>query len=254
MPKRLKYLSSPLRDAAIKVKWAEKEIQEADLLIHNFIFNKPYAFFKEMNSEKSQETMKIIFTQDIPDEAIEHISSSIHHLRSALDAMAWAVANRSGAPEEPKSVNFPISENREKFFKPENQKKIAKFGDDWLAFIIFLKPYPGGDDLLCALHTINNMDKHRGFHYITKAGGKNIAVRGIKLGDQVTFLGGIGSPLRNETPIISFPPGNNPKIDLQLQISFNDIEIFANENIITSLKRFNHLVVKILEMANTKIF
>ena len=82
----------------------------------------------------------------------------INSIRTSLDLLASALAARNGYPGS-KTIYFPICKSGAHFRKAK--AKITELSPDDLAIIESLRPYRGGDDLLYALHELDNTRKHR---------------------------------------------------------------------------------------------
>lgn len=103
---------------------------------------------------------------------LQHSTSTcLHHLRSILDNLAFALARLEKDPvARPKEVSFPIFEDRKKF---RQSKNWAQLPSEAIALMEQLQPYNragrvvGGisegeaaDDHLLFLRDLNNGDKH----------------------------------------------------------------------------------------------
>lgn len=93
-----------------------------------------------------------------------------HNLRSALDNLAFSLARlRVDPPAQPKSIYFPISDDRAEFARNGN-RYLQQLPEDVAILIEKIQPYnrdlPGEpklseSDPLILLQRVNNMDKHR---------------------------------------------------------------------------------------------
>lgn len=251
--------ADPLADAQKSVKWANKDIRKVDVAVHNFAFSKPYRIVREINANRTQEIAKLRFVSDIPDEVTEKTKTALQHLRSALDYLAWQVANRGGAPANPKDVAFTICDTRKLFEDPSTQGKIQKIGGaDWLTFLNGLKPYPGGNDLLYALNVANNTDKHRVLRRFALRAGGSLAVKNIPVQiTSMTILGGIDHALEDGMGIVAYPvvPGEQqPEVEMTANIAFGEIEAVKGQPIVVALRQFSRVVEDIIELGRRTFF
>jgi hypothetical protein len=99
------------------------------------------------------------------------IGECVHNLRSALDQLAWQLAIVAGNDPPPKTTEFPIFLDREKFHalgkngKPTRASglfKMRSLDPDSQALIENMQPYHAGDSHpLWVLHELSKTDKHR---------------------------------------------------------------------------------------------
>src|SRR5579883_1185602 len=150
----------PLAIPLLKIERANKHIRDADKAIKRFRRDKPDSLFVDFDAQSGNELVKL-HLKPIPDDIGDSASCAIHNIRSALDALAWAAAHRNGPPANPRSVDFTIVGGAEDLKSARIRRKIEAIGADWAGFIEGVKPYPGGDDLLCALNAADIEDKHR---------------------------------------------------------------------------------------------
>lgn len=92
------------------------------------------------------------------------VGEALHHLRAAMDGLAWDIAHMNGAvPADPRRVEFPVCP------APSAWSRACKFGT-WLADIPAdlrarveaLQPFNQPDGFLAQAHSMNIADKHRG--------------------------------------------------------------------------------------------
>ncbi len=100
------------------------------------------------------------------------VSETLHHLRSALDNLAYALAH-SHTPqlnsEQRGYVAFPITQTRKDWEADKIQRKIKSMAKDVRARILALQPLHAADVAahpLTVLHGLQNKDKHRGVHLV----------------------------------------------------------------------------------------
>jgi hypothetical protein len=89
------------------------------------------------------------------------IGDAIHNLRAALDHATYEMITLAGTVPS-KWVRFPFRDTKDELKAALNGSDI-RIGGAWFVDLIVdnIKPYKGGDDLLCALHELDIVDKHR---------------------------------------------------------------------------------------------
>lgn len=92
------------------------------------------------------------------------VGDAVHNLRSALDNLAWTLANLSGPPPNPKAIQFPVSEKAAGWRKARRDLETlpAAALDRMEAaqpFVFDCKE----DSFLWHLHQLDIADKHRGY-------------------------------------------------------------------------------------------
>jgi len=252
-----KIVPDPLDDAAKKLKWAKKQIKNADVLVHNYCQARPWTIQLDRQSEPGKKVARLRFKDEVPEDAIEAVHVAIGWMRSALDSLAWAVACRYGPPLDPRIVKFPIFESRETFESVAEQRKIRELGADWQAFIGVLKPYPGANDPLVALAKLNNADKHRRLSRVSavNAGGGFDAgqITSGQLSFDVTFL--VGALDDGQMVVTVGEQDPDPKIDFSLKIAFAEAGKVADKRpAIEVLRQFARTVDDVIERGRRKLF
>src|SRR5262249_11208554 len=88
------------------------------------------------------------------------IGDAVHNLRSALDHLTWDVVSPC-KPPRPGDVQFPFCRKADAFEAALTHRQINLAGQETVEKFRALKPYPGGDDALYALHRLDIADKHQ---------------------------------------------------------------------------------------------
>ena len=231
----------PLEAVKLKIKRAHKDIRDVDVGVHNHCFGKPYVFVPKADPDGAHEFLEIRYTLDLPDDIAADTTNAIHNLRVALDNLAWAVANRSGSPANPKAVKFPIYESRKALKAPVRKPEIAKFGPDWKEFIEKLKPYPGGNDFLCTLHGLDITDKHKDFIPVGGlTGGDGMSIQNLStdIPGEIRFDAfGLNCELDDGAKIMTYPIGHKPEIEIAFDVAFRNVEIFKGQPVVSALEQ-----------------
>jgi len=151
-------LSVDFSDAKLKVQRANSHIADLEAKVAKFFSRYPYAVRQELNFETEGFGFYVKQHRAIPRELALIVGDAIHNLRTALDYLVSAVAAARG-----KTINdthFPFvraSDDLEERLK----KDVRKAGPVVMQIVRDLKPYPGGDETLRAIHNLDLIDKHR---------------------------------------------------------------------------------------------
>ncbi len=245
-----------LDDARVKLRRANKHIKTASVLIHNYVFSKPYEIVIEHDAAAKKKTARFWSRSRIPDEADEAVESVVQNLRSALDYIAHAAVLKRGPPPVPfEKIAFPIFKNRAAFTDPGTQGYIRKIGGvEWLNFLAAQKPYGGGDDVLFALNAANNVEKHRHLARIggTAGGGGRFKAFGPHIRFNVGML--IGS-LDDGMELVSVnDTASDPEVKLAVFIALRGAPGFERTPAEKALLTFYHRVEAVLTDARRAFF
>jgi hypothetical protein len=170
---------SPLVECFAKVEWAETEIDKLAGLIAKLFFVPsvtnlppkprfpgdhivfpgmyPTGFHKVASHIDANgiEVWRYV-VPDIPTDFNVTVGAILHSLRTPLDQMLSTIAVEAG--DTPRQVAFPFGRTCDEFkLALSKQKKLPA---DARKLIETVKPWKGGNNLLYALHVLNNSDKH----------------------------------------------------------------------------------------------
>lgn len=98
-------------------------------------------------------------TKEIPEEILTLVGDAVHNIRSALDHLVCALARLNGT-NNVNDIHFPFNKIANEF-PARHAKETKKLRSRDADLIAALKPYPGGNDLLYAVHEVDISDKHR---------------------------------------------------------------------------------------------
>jgi hypothetical protein len=148
-----------LLDAKACIAWAISDLPILKERYEAWARDKPYAVVRDFDSEPGKQLIRLRDVKPIPLTLNAEVGAILHSIRSSLDLLAVALAERNGAVE-PKDVYFPIFDSAAAFADGA-VKKIKRLSDTDRSAIENLKPYKGGNDLLFALHDLDRTRKHR---------------------------------------------------------------------------------------------
>jgi hypothetical protein len=101
--------------------------------------------------------------QDPPiPEAINLIlGDAIHNLRSALDHCVWSMVGDLADEKVRGKIQFPFVAEESRLVRSINDRSLELAGEKVVAEIHRCEPYPGGNELLYGLYTLDVADKHK---------------------------------------------------------------------------------------------
>jgi hypothetical protein len=95
----------------------------------------------------------------VPEELGGVIGDVLHNARATLDLIIWqAVLANGGTPGKP--TCFPMAKDASSYQKTRTAA-LAGASADVFTLVDGLQPYPGGNDTLWRLHSLDILDKHR---------------------------------------------------------------------------------------------
>jgi hypothetical protein len=144
----------------IKLERAKRHYAELETALASFFATTPY----KISTRRNDERKPVYYLSEVTDVPVEFsliIGDVIQNLRSALDHLAYDlwVREANGQGREGR-IYFPIEKDQASYNR-NKADKTRGISQQSLAIIDTLSPYPGGNDVLWRIHTLNNRDKHR---------------------------------------------------------------------------------------------
>lgn len=139
-----------------KLERARRFIAELGLECQAYLDGNNAKAFIDPSQNPPQITMECNGVGEMPGAIV---GDAVHNIRSSLDLMASELARIRD--KNPNDVYFPFAASEDDLLA--NKKFVTfkkKAGDDCAELLLSLKPYRGGNDLLRALHELDNQDKH----------------------------------------------------------------------------------------------
>jgi hypothetical protein len=251
-----------LTSARAKLDWANAQIAVLDVEILAFLDREPYRvrekakphFQRVPNAaqldlfEKGR-FFEIFLTEDIPASVKASVGMIIQAQRDSLDHLAHALAKKNGAVE-PTDVYFTISDSESGFADPRAQRKLRRLSESDRNIIKTLKPYKGGNDLLYALHWLNNKSKHRDLCALATA-PKSFGLRGGD--DAPTYIRRIlllprGNTLCPNEQIVCVDATGDLNLYLSATIAFREIGHAQDQPTVEMLREFSRLTASIIDL------
>lgn len=156
-----------LRGAFAKLARADEHVECLVSLIQDWIDKKPYSTPAEDNTQKTERTWYIEFTE-VPDYLYwgTILGDATHNFRSCLDHIAWQAAG--GDDSAPSRTEFPIFWDEQLFMREGLNKIKGIEGTSYRTFIEEAQPWKNSNgykaDGLWRLHELNRIDKHQVVH------------------------------------------------------------------------------------------
>lgn len=143
-----------------KLERAKRHFVELETALASFFAMTPY----KISTCRNDEGRLVYYLSDVADVPVELsliTGDVIQNLRSALDHLAYDLwVNEASGRGRGDKIYFPIDKDEASY----NRNKAGKtqgISAQSLAVIDSLHPYPGANDALWRIHTLNNRDKHR---------------------------------------------------------------------------------------------
>lgn len=142
-----------------KIKRAKHHIEELTRNIDGYLSEHPFELIVRNDPSTEQRNYFIITKRVIPENFSLMIGDAVHNLRTALDVLIFSMICHSS--KRPETIQFPFSKGADSLKNVILSRQIKAAGDRVVKAIIDIRPYPGGDDLLFGLHSLDIIDKHR---------------------------------------------------------------------------------------------
>jgi hypothetical protein len=160
----------PLDGPRLKLRRAEKHLNDVKTTIDTFINNKPYTFVVEANPEPPNYVIIARMKQPAPDDELSvTIGDFAHNARSALDLLVYQLSELPPDDRGRFSLQFPIFDTPEGY-RDNVKRYLAMVAPEHTAIIEEFQPYKRVDgfdkDALGMLRDINDTDKHRIIHTV----------------------------------------------------------------------------------------
>lgn len=143
----------------LKLERAKHHINELSGQINSYLSDNPFEFVIRDDPKANQRTYFVKTKKPIPNSFPLLIGDAVHNLRTALDILIFNMAGEK--TPKPDAVQFPFCKDAVSLERTIEKRQIKFAGENVVNAIHALKPYPGGDELLCGLHSLDISDKHR---------------------------------------------------------------------------------------------
>lgn len=250
--------SRSLDGPRLKIERANAHISEVRERVVKFLAANPCEMFKDVGPGDAEECFKVRATGETPGEIAVICGEIIYGLRSALDQLACALATQNGHSDV-RGTYFPFAGSKEEFEAPVNRKKTSKLSTAAVSLIDSLQPYKGGNDLLWALNTLGNTDKHQMLIPMAAANlGARLQLAGRPLGTmEHTFkVPKSWQVLDPNATIFIYPAGMqlSGEITVLTDISFRGVAAVAGQPVVTVLEQLASLTEGTIHIFQERFF
>jgi len=160
--------------ANLKIERAAKHVAELSELFRK---HRPFTFTLERNIQTGEASVGPKKNEAVIDAAAVIIGEAVFNLRSALDHAYWEIVSPLVSEEERRAIQFPFVGKKKNRKGGIKQRMAHKVSCGFVRALYRLRPYheAGGNELLCLIDKLCNIDKHRlliptgNYHQITPA-------------------------------------------------------------------------------------
>lgn len=148
------------QSGSLLVARAGKHIDEFDAVEQDFIKDKPYLLFNEIDPQSGATILKAKVTKPFPPELSAIAFDIVNCLRSALDHVVYDASIKIGGKPKPKSTKFPIG-NKHRTAAEDLRKHKAEVPGNLWPYLLGFEPHPGGVNLISELNDLRNGNIHK---------------------------------------------------------------------------------------------
>lgn len=241
-----------------KLNWANAQINVLDAEIRLFIDRKPYSIREKAKPKLQRDGnaaqrdllskgrfFEIVLTEEVTPEIKTSAGMILQAIRDSLDHLVYALAKKHGATETT-DISFVIANSKKNFLGPRARKQLRKISDDDRKVIAALKPYKGGNDLLHALHWLNNKSHHREMIVLATGADRFGMDGGPGHVRRMMFLPP-GNTFCPDEPIICIDADPNVDFSLTATVAFREIVETPGQSVIGTLREFSRLADSIVK-------
>jgi hypothetical protein len=230
-------------DAQAAVDWAVSQLPALESRFSDWI-NDSCALVVEPHPEMGKNLIKLSLKERLPPTFNAEVGAITNSIRSSLDVICKVVARRYSVLGHIK-VYFPIAPTAADWAARTNFKGsefIKALPADASQIFESLKPYPGGNDTLIALHELDNLRKH----------SRLIDVR-IDPVAVVVSTPSVEFPTRwvfeNDAVIAWMALGEEKgQLEAPLQIVFDEATLFPNHPVVPTLSDLARFAESIINL------
>ena len=261
-------MSARLVGVRAKIERAKHHINDLEGQIVAFRGSNPYALRCDYNSQTGERVFRAVVRAEIPFDFAVIAGEAAHHLRSALDHLAWQLVEANGGTPD-RITCFPLDK-----LPPRNEVRFTKKVQGMSAAAVDLvrskQPFQAGLEVLWALHEVDIFDKHRlllvaaygirqlGFSYRNPILDQNPALREIVEQLRANVPPPVVSPTERflmshngaEVARLAWPGGPEPQVgeelDLSYEVAFAQPEVVEGRPILLVLRQFCRAVENVV--------
>lgn len=160
---------STLEESKLRIDWAREKLEYLEFARDRVWKDALHVIAQQ--ADPNPRDVYFLFRDNLRNEAIRCVSEFVHHARSALDYVVYALARRDSGknfrPEKDRT-QFPINESPEEF-AGKGKGMLKHLTPEHITMIEQFQPYKGFY-ALPLLNRLSNVDKHREFVSVTFIG------------------------------------------------------------------------------------
>jgi hypothetical protein len=241
-----------LLPAQASVNWAISQFEILDDRIKTWRESRPYVAFTYKDPETGNESWRVKEQEPLPLIVNAEVGAIINSLRSSLDILVNALAERHG-DIDPKDVRFPFSDTPDAFFvgKHSGRKAVKRLSAADQAAIEKLQPYHGGhlNNLLWTLHNMDIVRKHR---RLVKAESWTPGVSVYRAGHRPDIDAMMGRQPPPEGYILARNPVDpNYNVEVRIAVTLPEAGPLSRETIIEALREFANASQTVINLFDT---
>jgi hypothetical protein len=240
---------SDLLPAQASVDWAVAQFPAFQARLDVWLRDNIHVVVKELETDTPNNVILAVEKEPLPLAFNVEAGAYINAIRSSLDILAATLARRHCEAFVDEAY-FPVAASAQHFsdrhFK--GSKFVNALPEAERRHIEELKPYKGGNDLLCALHHLDIVRKH------VRLLGAEIhpelmRVMGFGLRDKFTPVSTGWMRSGDDETVIGLLAKGTPKPDIQLamRVSLNETQYLEHWPLIEALKMFADLATHIIK-------
>jgi hypothetical protein len=236
-----------LLDARAAIDWAISDLPILEEKIIAWRNANPFRLRADLDSQSGKKIIRLYDVKPIPAIITAEAGVIIHAIRSSLDLLTVALAERNGHGS-PTDTYFPIwddSYSLDDLLDPAT-KKIKRLSAADQATIKNLQPYEGGNYRLVALHKLDSTRKHR--HLLSVVNAPCAIIMPLTGVEFTPVWEGF-----KDNAIVATGPANASECDLrlELEIRLTEPRIVSRKPLIKVLDDFARLAILIIKLFDT---
>jgi len=237
-----------LLDAQASVDWAETQLKPFAERIESWLGLNVDIRIEDTPPPATHNVIVAVEKAFLPRSFNVEFGAYVNAIRSSLDILATALANRYGVCK-PEDAYFPVVNSQAIFAsgRYKGSKLVNGLPSTERMVIESLKPYKGGNEPLFTLHHLDVIRKHRRLIDV------DILPTSLSIGgrERIDFVPvAIGSFRVNEKTILGLLPkgGPNYKFKFVPRIALSEPGSAESKQIIASLRQFASLASSIIKL------
>ena len=208
-------------DSAYDKVWrVGANLKALDAALMTYTENDPHAITAHFEADTGWHSVCLLPRPPGPEFGLI-VGEAVHNLRSALDHVAWQLANLDGVPADPNGVQFPMLTSEPKDFY--QHRNVNGMREEHKAVLESLQPYKTSEaNVWPVLAWLSNTDKHRTLHTTASVVSQLVphALQPHKGSEIAKAEFGYTGLLEGETEIgrlLVYP--KNPELQVHMQIN-----------------------------------